>query len=445
MAHTILVVDDLEKLCKIITRDFTLIGYNAHYATDGKTALQILREKPVDAVLLDLKLGNENGIDILKEIKKHKPNVPVFMITGYGTISNAVEAIKNGAHDYIQKPVNFEKLKKMVENAVSLETLKTENKHLKDLLHKSNAGSFVSINNSMQALLEKLKKFADTDYPVFIEGESGTGKELIAEFIHLNSSRKNKELYKINCAAFSETLLDDELFGHNKGAFTGADSDFMGIFERADTSTLFLDEIGDMPLSIQAKILRTLQNHEVRRLGGKKNIIVDVRFIAATNKNIKGLVEKEKFREDLFFRLNTAMISIPPLRERKDDIPLLASYFLKESASHNGGREKKLETSVMDFFHLYPWPGNVRELKNVINYAHTISTGSTINMSDLPNYLLRDSTTPVIPKKQREDNERDRIIEILTQCRYNKTKASELLGISRRTLYNKMGKYGIHE
>ncbi len=445
MEQSILVVDDLEKLCKIIVRDFELIGYNGYYATNGSSALEIIKGKQIHAVLLDLKLGHEDGIEILKEIKKQKPNIPVFMITGHGTISNAVQAIKDGAYDYIQKPVNFDKLKKMVENAISLANLKEENKHLKDLLHKAGNGSFVSVNSTMQTLLGKLKKFADTDYPVFIEGESGTGKELIAEFIHSNSKRKNKELYKINCAAFSETLLDDELFGHNKGAFTGADSDFMGIFERADTSTLFLDEIGDMPLSIQAKILRTLQNHEVRRLGGKKNIIVDVRFIAATNKNIKELVENGKFREDLFFRLNTAMIIVPPLRNRRDDIPLLTRYFTKESAVHNGDREKKLDSSVSDFFQIYPWPGNIRELKNVINYAHTISTGSCINMADLPNYLLRDSTTPVIPKNQREDNERERIVEILSQCRYNKTKASELLGISRRTLYNKMEKYEIDE
>ncbi len=445
MAQTILIVDDLEKLCKIIARDFELIGYKAFYATKGSLALRILQEQQVHAVFLDLKLGNEDGMEILIKMKKLKPDVPIFMITGHGTISTAVQAIKNGAYDYIQKPVNFEKLKRMVENVLSFETLKEENKQLKDLLQKKGTDSFLSINPAMQKLLEKLKKFANTDYPVFIEGESGTGKELIAEFIHSNSKRKDRELFKINCAAFSESLLDDELFGHNKGAFTGADNDFMGIFERADKSTLFLDEIGDMPLSIQAKILRTLQNHEVKRLGGKKNIIVNVRFIAATNKNIRNLVEGNKFREDLFFRLNTAMVTIPPLRERKDDIPLLSSCFLKESALQNGRQEKKIDPSVSDFFQSYPWPGNIRELKNVINYAHTISAGSNINMADLPNYLLRGSFKPVIPKKQREENERSRIIEILTQCRYNKTKTSEMLGISRRTLYNKMEKYNVND
>ena len=274
-------------------------------------------------------------------------------------------------------------------------------------------------------------------------GESGTGKELIAEYIHMHSKRKESELLKVNCASFSESLLDDELFGHYKGAFTGADSDFMGIFERADKATLFLDEIGDMSLSIQSKILRTLQNREVRRLGGKKNILVDVRFIAATNKNIHEVVRTGQFREDLYFRLNTFMINIPPLRERKDDIMLLTMTFLKESAIQTGMEEKRLDPSVEDFFMNYTWPGNVRELKNAINYAHTISSNTSIHMTDLPNYLLKSSSQIPVSRKRREDEEKLRIIEVLAGCKHNKTKAAAILNISRRTLYNKMEKYGI--
>ena len=445
MDYTILVVDDLEKLCKIIVENLEIIGYKTHYATNGSEGIRIFKDNTIHLVLLDLKIGDEDGIEILKEIKKLKPNIPVLMITGHGTISNAVEAIKSGAYDYMQKPVNFEKLRNIIKNAISLENLKEENKHLKDLLHSKETGIAFSINPDMQLILDKLKKFADTNYPIFIEGESGTGKELIAEFIHSNSKRGNRELFKVNCAAFSESLLDDELFGHNKGAFTGADSDFKGIFERADKSTLFLDEIGDMPLSIQAKILRTLQNNEVRRLGGKKNIIVDVRFIAATNKDINILNEKGKFRKDLFFRLNTAMITVPPLKDRKEDIPFLTKLFLKESALHIEKEEKEIDQEVEDFFLTYHWPGNIRELKNVVNYSHTLSSGNSIEMSDLPNYLQKETTKPIISKKQRLNSEKEHIINILTECSYNKTKAAEILKISRRTLYNKMDKYGIDD
>ena len=419
MDYTILVVDDLEKLCKIIVENLEIIGYKTHYATSGSEGIRLFKENTIHLVLLDLKIGDEDGIEILKEIKKLKPNVPVLMITGHGTISNAVQAIKSGAYDYMQKPVNFEKLQNIIKNAISLENLKNENKHLKDLLHTKEAGISFSVNPAMQTLLDKLKKFADTNYPIFIEGESGTGKELIAEFIHSNSKRGDRELFKVNCAAFSESLLDDELFGHNKGAFTGADSDFKGIFERADKSTLFLDEIGDMPLSIQAKILRTLQNNEVRRLGGKNNIIVDVRFIAATNKDINILNEEGKFRKDLFFRLNTAMITVPPLRDRKDDIPFLTKLFLEESALHLEKEVKEIAPEVEDLFLTYHWPGNIRELKNVVNYSHTLSSGNSIIISDLPNYLQKGITKPIISKKQEKKTGLTSVSVLPTEKRMN--------------------------
>ena len=444
MVYKILIVDDIEKLCKIIVKDFEMIGHSAYYATTGGEGGKILRNKDIDVVLLDIKLENEDGIDVLREMKKIKPAVPVFVITGHGTISNAVQAIKNGAYDYIQKPVNFDKLLKMVENVVSLEALKEENENLRKLLQKQGRNTFITANEEMLRVLEKIKKFSKTEYPVLITGESGTGKEIIAEYVHMHSKRNVSGLYKVNCAAFSESLLDDELFGHYKGAFTGADSDHMGIFEKANKSTLLLDEIGDMPLSIQAKILRTLQNREVRRLGGNKNILVDVRFIAATNKDIHEMVSSGSFRDDLYFRLNTFQINIPPLRERQDDITLFIRAFLKETALQNGIEEKQLDPSVEEFLLHYSWPGNVRELRNVINYAHTISSNKFINMIDLPNYMLKGASQ--IPKmiKRREDGEKFNIIEVLEKCKFNKTKAAEMLNISRRTLYNKMTKYGIH-
>ena len=246
MKYTVLVVDDLEKLCKIITKDLELLGYSGCYATNGDDALRILSSQTVHVVLLDLRLGREDGIDVLKKIKKIKPDLPVFMITGHGSISNAVTAIKSGAYDYILKPVNFERLKVSIQNAIEVSCLKDENTQLKKLINGEPGVSIVTSDPRMQSILERLKRFAVTDYPIFIEGESGSGKELIAEFIHQNSLRKDQELYNINCAAFSESLLDDELFGHYKGAFTGADADLKGVFERANKSSLFLDEIGDM-------------------------------------------------------------------------------------------------------------------------------------------------------------------------------------------------------
>lgn len=444
MIYTILIIDDIEKLCRIISKDLKLLGYNTLYAVNRTDGLNLFKENTVHVVLLDLKIGEEDGISILKEMKKIKPDIPVFMITGYGSISNAVQAIKNGAYDYIQKPVDFNKLKIMIQNAVKFLELKSENESLRNMLKETTKHTLTSVNPAMMKIQDKLVKFAQTDFPIFIEGESGTGKELIAEFVHANSRRADKELYKINCAAFSESLLDDELFGHNKGAFTGADNNFEGIFERANNSTLFFDEIGDMPLSLQAKILRVLQNHEVRRLGGRNNIFVDTRFVAATNKNISELTAEGKFREDLFFRLNTAMVTLPPLRERREDIEFLSSVFLKESAVHTGGGDRKfLRPEVLDFFNRYYWPGNVRELKNVLNYAHTISSGDYIDMSDLPSYLLRSSSDTYIPKEQRNDREKTEILKVLNECGYNKTMAAKILKMSRRTLYNKMEKYGI--
>jgi DNA-binding NtrC family response regulator len=441
--HSILVVDDIEKLCKIICKDFALIGYNTFFATTAEEGIKIFKQEKISLVLLDLKLGNANGLDILRKMKKIKRQIPIIMVTGHGTISNAVEAIKSGAHDYITKPVDFEKLKKMVKHAIHLETLKEENEQLKDLLNGRNNNTLLTINDNMLSLLDKLKKFASTDYPVFIEGESGTGKELVAEFLHHNSKRKAKEFFKVNCAAFSESLLDDELFGHNKGAFTGAASDFKGIFERANGSSLFLDEIGDLPLQIQSKVLRTFQNHEIRRLGGDRNILVDIRFIAATNRPIKKLVDEGLFREDLFFRLNTAMIKIPPLRERKNDIPLLSHHFLKEGTKKNGCENMDFDPKVLNFFLDYHWPGNVRELINVINYASTISMSGTIVLDDLPQYMLRDTNRRILIRSEIEKDEREQILAVLESCNHNKSQAAKVLGVSRRTLYNKLEKYGL--
>jgi DNA-binding NtrC family response regulator len=437
----ILIVDDKVKLCKILAQDFENAGYTCFIATNGADAINAFVTNDIHVVILDLKLGAEDGREVLRSLMDLNGNVPVIMVTGYATIESAVEAIKIGAFDYIQKPVNFTKLQRVVENALSISRLRVENTILKSRLIDS-FSPIITRDRGMLAIMNKLVRLAQTDYPILLCGESGTGKELFADFIHVQSRRAASRLFKLNCASLPDSLLDNELFGHNRGAYTGADSDFVGIFERADKSSLFLDEIGDMPLEIQAKILRTLQNHEIRRLGGKETRKVDVRFIAATNKDIRSLVEEGRFREDLFYRLNAAMIQIPLLRERKGDIPLLIHHFLVEHAEGNERESKKIDASVMELLTRYSWPGNIRELKNVINYSATIASHPTINVGDLPPYLLSD---PVQKERVnvREDIERNLIVETLRKTNYNKKKSAEILNFSRRTLYNKMEKYDI--
>ncbi len=441
MNGTILIVDDKEKLCQILAQDFKNVGYACLYATNGTDAVNTFIANQVNAIILDLKLGAEDGLDVLRSLLEINGGVPVVMVTGYATIESAVEAIKMGAFDYIQKPVNFTKLQRVVENALSISRLKQENTDLKSRLMDT-SDPIITRDRGMLSILNKLTRLAQTDYPILLCGESGTGKELFADFVHMQSRRSAARLFKLNCASLPDSLLDNELFGHNRGAYTGADADFVGIFERADKSSLFLDEIGDMPLEIQAKILRTLQNHEIRRLGGKEVRRVDVRFIAATNKDLRTLMDEGKFREDLFYRMNAAMIQIPPLRNRRGDIPLLAHHFLAEHAEGNPLALKRMDPSVMEMLSGYGWPGNIRELKNVLNYAATISNRGLIAIQDLPPYFLAeplraDNSNP------REIIERNLILEALRKTNYNKKKSAEMLNLSRRTLYNKMEKYGI--
>jgi DNA-binding NtrC family response regulator len=297
----------------------------------------------------------------------------------------------------------------------------------------------------MHEICDHAKKLAATDLPVLITGENGTGKEIMADFIHRHSSRHARKMLKINCAAFPESLLDNELFGHEKGAYTGANVLFKGVFEQAHESSLFLDEIGDMPLAIQAKILRTLQNHEIRRLGGAAMITIDVRFITATNKDLGKLIREKAFREDLLYRLNTAVIHLPPLRERTDDIPLLAEYFLTEYARTNAAPLKRLSQAVEERFARYSWPGNIRQLKNVLNYAAAISARESLEDDDLPPTFLAASQqhSPDSSGNIREEMEKNLILTMLQKTDYNKKKTAEMLNMSRKTLYSRLKKYGI--
>lgn len=441
MKGNLLIVDDKDKLYESLAQIFEPIGYKTFYARNTHEAISAFREKSVHVVLLDIMLGEESGLECLKKLRKINKNIPVIMITGYASIDSAVESMKIGAYDYVKKPLDFEHLLKIVENAMKLFSLSEENEILKDRIIEFSP-KICFINKQMIELHERAKKLASTELPILIVGENGTGKEMLADFIHTNSRRNTRKMQKINCASFPEGLLDNELFGHEKGAYTGADTQFQGIFERANKSTLFLDEIGDMPLSIQAKILRVLQNNEVRRLGGKETLNIDVRFIAATNKDLDEMKRNNQFREDLYYRLNTAIITIPPLRERKEDIPVLADFFLNEYAALNSLKKKTLSDTVLDVLISYHWPGNVRELKNTISYACAISSGDVIGKEDLPpifNKIEAVETTGNI----REEMEKMLIIKTLQKMNYNKRKAAEMLDMSRNTLYSKIEKYGI--
>jgi DNA-binding NtrC family response regulator len=439
MGTSILVIDDKVKVCKSLAQNFEHLGYRTMIATSGKEALAAFSAGRINVVLLDIMLGEESGIDLLKKLQAIDKTVPVIMITAFASVETAVLSLKLGAFDYVKKPLDFDELLMTVEKALEFSRLQAENTNLKSRLRELSA-TVVTSDPLMIALRSKMEKLAMTDLPILIGGESGTGKEVFADYVHAASSRSAKPMVKVNCVALPESLLDNELFGHEKGAYTGADSAFKGLFETADGSSLFLDEIGDMPLGIQAKILRTLQNNEIRRLGGSATIKVDVRFIAATNKDLVDLTRKNLFREDLYYRLNAAVLSVPPLRERKRDIPLLVEHFLAERAVD---RRKELAPEVAARFQAYDWPGNVRELKNVVNYATAMSPNERIEMEDLPVHFLGDSHAAE-PADIRQEMERDLIVRTLQSTKYNRSRTADILNMSRKTLYSKMTKYGLN-
>jgi DNA-binding NtrC family response regulator len=439
MSKNIFIIDDKVKVCKSLAINFDQMGYKTSWANDSKTAIACIEKNNIDLVLLDLMLGDEDSRDLLRRIISIQKGIPVIMITGYGSIESAVDTIKIGAYDYIQKPVDFDLLLKVVECA-----LKSGREDSGTQDGCGEHGSFLTKNPDLIKLLAKARKLAATDLPILILGENGTGKEVLADYIHEHSNRSSTCVQKINCAAFQESILDNELFGHNKGAYTGANSEYKGVFERADGSNLFLDEIGDMSLAIQSKILRTLQNKEVRRIGGDKTITVDVRFMAATNKNLKELISQKEFREDLFYRLSTAVLKLPPLNQRKEDIPFLSEHFIGEYCKGSGAA-RKLSSEVLDLFLEYPWPGNIRELKNTVQYACAVSSGGTILLEDLPMNMQQAAGDESPSDNIREDMEKKLILKTLLKNDYNKTRTAEELRMSRKTLYNKLDRYEISD
>jgi len=448
---TILVVDD-DNAHRTMLR--TLVGgwgYDIVEADDGSTAIEKVQERPFDLILMDIRMLKVSGLEALDRIKAFNPAIPVTIMTAYSSVETAIEALKKGAYDYLTKPLDFDKLRLTIERAMEHTRLKEENRLLKESLGKHfDMQNIIGRSPAMINLLETVAHVAPSEATVMITGESGTGKELIAGVIHHNSPRKDGPFVKINCAAITETLLESELFGHEKGAFTGADRKKEGRFYQANHGSIFLDEVSEMPLTMQVKLLRVLQERELTRVGGEKVIPVDVRVIAATNKNLVDLKNRELFREDLYYRLNVVSLEIPPLTERRDDIPLLAQHFLEIFVDKNKKEIKGFTPKAMDQLIRYDWPGNVRELMNAIERAVVLARTDYLDDQDfsilqplLPQAASAPSDVGNIANIPLEEVEKAAILRMLESVGGNKSEAARRLGITRKTLHKKLKKYGV--
>ena len=446
---TILVVDDEAGIRDSLKGILEDEGYRVLLSEDGERTLQVLEEETPDLVLLDIWLPGRDGILILQEIRKAWPSLPVVMISGHGSIELAVKATRLGAHDFIEKPLSLDKVVLTIENALRYSRLEEENRRL-----RQRAGAVVEITGvsaPIEQLREQIRIIAPTSSWVLIHGENGTGKEVVARAIYRASKRALGPFVEVNCAAIPEELIESELFGHEKGAFTGATHTRVGKFDMANGGTLFLDEIGDMSLSTQAKILRILQEQKFQRVGGTKTIQVDVRVIAATNKDLEEEIRAGRFREDLYHRINVIPVEVPPLRERPEDIPLLVQEFVEEFSSRHGLPKKAFDPEVMEAFEGYGWPGNVRELKNMVERLLILSPSSRITLEDLAPPLRssvpQHSTEerPLGLKEARERFEKAFIEERLREHNWNVTRTAAAIGIERSHLHRKMKELGITE
>ncbi|MFH0727424.1 MAG: sigma-54 dependent transcriptional regulator [Pseudomonadota bacterium] len=451
MKPRILVVDDEAAHRRMIETVLSAEGYEVRQAAEGLSAVAAVEEQFYDLILMDIRMSKMGGIEATKRIKEISPGIPIVMMTAYASLNTAVEALKTGAHDYLIKPLDIDELKILVKKALHQRRLELENRFLKERLNdRFDFDKIIGQGRAMRRLFDTLTLVAPSEATVLITGESGTGKELIANAIHLNSPRRDRPFIKVNCAALPETLLESELFGHEKGAFTGAISQKQGRFQLAHQASIFLDEIGEMPLTTQVKILRVLQEREFEPVGGTRTIQVDIRVITATNKDLEKEIAAGRFREDLFYRLNVVTLSVPPLRERREDIPLLAAFFLKRYADKNRRLIKGFSPRAMDLLMRHPWPGNVRELENVVERAVILSREDTITPAEFPGVIQaidKDEHAGMLdltPGRSLKDVERQMIIRTLEEAEGNRTHAAEILGISRRTLQLKLKEYGIN-
>jgi len=446
-APHILVVDDEKNYLLLLEALLSEEGYEVTTMQDPEMALMYLKESEVDVLVTDFKMPGMSGQELLERVRATLPHLPVIIMTAYGSVDGAVEAMKCGAFDYINKPFSNDDLLLSINKAVKISEAYRKNRLLMDSLKDSHAlKKIIGSSPAIKKILDLIQKVASTNANVLITGESGTGKELVARAIHYSSSRKDKEFVAVDCSALVETLLESELFGHVKGSFTGAYHTKHGLFELANHGTFFFDEISNLSLNIQAKLLRVIQEREFMKVGDNKKIKVDIRIISASNKDIKEAVEKGEFREDLYYRLSVVPIHLPPLRERKEDIPLLVSHFLKKICKKIKKQPPQVSEEVIEAFKRYPWPGNVRELEHIIERILILEDTDIIKVEHLPSFIIHQdreieefSTLPL----SLEEMEKRYIKFVLKYTKGKKTEAARILGINRKTLTLKMKKYGL--
>lgn len=451
MSIRILVADDEPSHRQMIEAVLAAEGYEVAQAEDGQAAIVAVEDRFYDLVILDVRMPNVDGIQALQKIKQISPDIPVIIMTAYASVGSAVDALKSSAYDYLIKPLDIDELKILVAKALRHHQLEQENIYLKERLNdRFDFSNIIGRSRTMTQLFETIALVAPSEATALIVGESGTGKELIANAIHQNSRRKDLPFIKVNCAALPETLLESELFGHEKGAFTGAIARRQGRFQLAHNSSIFLDEIAEMAPATQAKILRVLQEREFEPVGGTQTIKVDTRVIAATNKNLEKEIQEGRFREDLFYRLNVVTVEVPPLRRRREDIPLLADFFLKHYAEKNHRLIKGFTPRATDLLMRYDWPGNVRELENIIERSVIMARGEMITPLEFPIDLqnlddqLKESRIDLTPGRSLKEVEKVLILRTLEETGGNRTHSARILGISRRTLQLKLKEYGIN-
>jgi DNA-binding NtrC family response regulator len=447
MTFTILVADDEKNIREGLREALELDGYEVIPAADGKEALDALGRGEIDLVISDLKMPRVSGEELLRTVAASYPTVPVIILTGHGTIESAVQAMHDGAYDFLTKPVNLDRLSLLVKRALGNRELALQNRALQEELERrSQFSNIIGRSAEMREVFELVRQVAPARTSVLITGESGVGKEMIAEALHYNSPRRDKPFIKLHCAALTETLLESELFGHEKGSFTGAVARKRGRFELAHLGTLFLDEIGEINQTVQIKLLRVLEEKRFERVGGEDTVEVDVRLIAATNRDLADAIAKGAFREDLYYRLNVVNIHIPPLRDRKDDIPLLIAAFLREFSQENGKAIEGIDPKARRALVGYAWPGNVRQLRNSIESAVVLCKGSVITLEDLPPGIRGEQGGDAVRLavgSTLAEAEKELIRSTLAREGGNKSRAAEVLGIGRKTLHRKLQEYGL--
>ncbi|MCI6478734.1 MAG: sigma-54 dependent transcriptional regulator [Candidatus Treponema excrementipullorum] len=447
MNFTILIVDDEKNIREGLGTALELEGYDVKLAENGEVGLKLIEKGDIDLVITDLRMPGISGEEVIAKVTGESPGIPVIVLTGHGSIDSAVTAMRNGAYDFLTKPLNLDRLILIVKRALAGRELEIRHSTLKEELDaKTSFESIIGKSAEMLRIFEVVRKAANSKASVLITGESGTGKELIANALHNLSNRRDKPFVKVHCAALSESLLESELFGHEKGAFTGAVARKRGRFELANTGSIFLDEIGEIDQNVQIKILRVLQDRRFERVGGEETLEVDVRIIAATNRDLLQEIAEHRFREDLFYRLNVVHIQVPPLRERKDDIPLLVASFLEEFAKENNKKITGIDARARSALYKYNWPGNIRQLRNCIESAVVMCSGSEITLEDLPPSVSGASDTDMISIPvgiTLAEAEKILIQQNLAVNKGNKSKTADILGIGRKTLHRKIDEYNL--